>query len=473
MRQADRARRSLLNVASCGAMLLSACAHDIAPTAPPQTLKDLPSWTATDGSSETSSTSATSATGTAPTWAQFFTDPELQDLLSRSLRNNRDLRVAALNVEWAAAQAAQREADLWPTVVMGLTGVRQSVAGGKLLSSGSAGVQISGFELDVFARLRGLSEAAAAQVLTSSENRRAVQIGLVAAVAAAVVALRIDDEMVQVAQQVEASRVDTQRLVQLRVRQGASSLLDLRTADAALDGARAALAQAQRQRWADLHALGILVGEPIPALKVPATGWLDRVGAVELTPGLPSEVLARRPDVRAAEESLKAAQANVQAARAALFPKIVLTGTTGTTSAELTNLFKAGTWGWSVAPQLLQTLWDSGRNQAALSGAKTAREIAVAQYDKAVQTAFREAADAIVAHTTWKVQMQSLVRQDQAEQDRLNLSRLKFQHGALSQLDLLEAQRAAWSTQVTRLQAQAQAAQTRIALFKALGGGWH
>lgn len=466
MRQAQRARRSWFTMASCGALLLTACAHDVAPIAPSQILKDLPSWTLSERS-------LTTAPPTTPPWAQFFTDPELQDLLGRALRNNRDLRVAALNVEWAAAQAAQREADLWPTVVMGVTGVRQSAAGGKLLGSGSAGVQISGYEIDVFGRLRGVSEAAAAQVLASSESRRAVQMGLVAAVASTVVSVRIDDEVVQVAQQVEASRVDTQRLVQLRVQQGASSLLDLRAADAALDGARAALAQAQRQRWVDLHALGLLVGEPVPALNVPAAGWLDRVGAMALTPGLASEVLARRPDVRAAEEGLKAAQANVQAARAALFPKIVLTGSTGTTSAELTNLFKAGTWGWSVAPQLLQTLWDSGRNQAALSGAQTAREIAVAQYDKAVQTAFREAADAIVAHTTWKVQLQALVRQDQAEQDRLGLSRLKFQHGALSQLDLLEAQRAAWSTQLTRLQAQAQAAQTRISLFKALGGGWH
>jgi multidrug efflux system outer membrane protein len=193
---------------------------------------------------------------------------------------------------------------------------------------------------------------------------------------------------------------------------------------------------------------------------------------VDLWAGLPAQVLMRRPDVRQAEASLAAAQANVESARAALFPKIVLTGSGGTASSELTQLFKAGTWGWSVAPQVLQTLFDAGRNQANLSAAQMGRDVAWLQYDKAIQSAFREASDAIASHATWQQQLRSVQQQERAEQDRARLIRLRVDQGAASELEGLDAQRAAWSAQMQLIQAQAQFAQVRISLYKALGGGW-
>ena len=399
----------------------------------------------------------------------------MQDLITRALRNNHDLRLAALNIEQARAQAAARDADFWPTLSLGASGVRQSSASGKVVSSYSVGLQTSGFEVDVFGRLKGLSESAAAQLLAISENRRAIQLSLVAAVASAYVTLRMDDEGLQLAQDVATSREATQRLTRLRFEHGASSVLDLRAADAALEAARGALAQAQRQRSVDLHALGLLVASTEGAWSstpLPPSKGMGQVGAIDLQPGLPSEVLARRPDVRQAEEVLRAARANVDAARAAMFPRMTLTGASGTASADLANLFKSGFWAWSLAPQLVQTVFDAGRNEAAVSSARTGRDLALTQYEKAIQVAFREANDALVSHATWKEQLQALQLQDRAEQDRLRLIQLKFQQGVASELDLLEAQRAAWSVHGARIQAEAQTAQARIALYKALGGGW-
>ncbi|NBU88533.1 MAG: efflux transporter outer membrane subunit [Betaproteobacteria bacterium] len=455
-----------------GLLLLTACATEVVETPRSDIAAAVKSWPTVSSEPGASAAMNSTAMSDALGWRVFFTDPQLQDLIDKALRNNRDLRIAALNVEQALAVSKAREADFWPSLVLGLTGLRQTAAGGKVVSSTSVGLQASGYELDVFGRLRGLSDVAAAQVLAASESRRAVQIGLVAAVASALVTLRTDDELWRLAKEVEATRITTQRLVRLRVEHGASSNLDLRAADAALEAAKAAVLQAERQRAADLHALGLLVGEPAPVLTAPTAQWESGIGAVELAAGLPADVLARRPDVRQAEEALQAAQANLRAARAALFPRIVLTGTAGTTSTELSNLFKAGSWGWSVAPQLLQSVFDAGRNRAALDQARSGGSIALAQYEKSIQTAFREAADAIVSHATWKTQWQAVSQQDQSEQARLALSRLKFQHGAISQLDLLEADRAARGTQLLRLQAQAQALQSRITLYKALGGGW-
>ncbi len=405
-------------------------------------------------------------------WQAFFTDERQKRLIAMALANNRDLRIAALNIEATRAQAAVRDADRWPTLNAGLTGSRQPTAAGGINSLYTAGLQVTAYELDLFGRLRNLSDAAAAQVLASEEARKSVQISLVAAVANAQLALAADDALLSVTQQTLASREDSYRLIKLRFDKGASSELDLRQAESLLEAARVSFAQATRQRALDQNALELLLGQPLPA-DLPAARALDAAaGLPELPVGLPSEVLVRRPDVRLAEQQLMAANANIGAARAAFFPRITLTGSAGQASGHLSDLFKSGHAAWSFAPQLIQPLFDAGRNQGNLDLAKANREIAVAQYERAIQTAFREVADALAGRATLGEQLRAQGRQLEAEQQRSRLAELRYRNGASSYLELLDAQRSLFTAQQALLQLQAQFAQNGVTLYKVLGGGW-
>jgi len=405
-------------------------------------------------------------------WQRFFADERTLRLIALALANNRDLRVAALNIKAARAQARVRDADLLPTLTAGIAGQRQPTGSGATLSVYTAGVQVTAYELDVFGRLRSTSDAAAAQVLASEEARKAVQIGLVAAVAGGSIALAADDEMLRVAREALATRETSLRLVRLRFDVGAAAEPDLRAAESLLESARVALVQAERQRALDVNALVLLVGQPLPA-DLPAAPALADAGRLPPLPvGLPSEVLVRRPDVRAAEQQLIAANASIGAARAAFFPRITLTGSAGSASNQLAGLFKAGSWAWSFAPQALETLFDSGRNEANLQLAKTNREIAVAQYERAIQSAFREVADALAGRATLDAQLRAQERLVQAEAARARLADLRYRNGAASVLDQLDAQRSLLAAQQGLVQAQAQAAQNAVGLYKVLGGGW-
>lgn len=421
-----------------------------------------------------------SAAASAPTatpasdldWQAFFTDERQKRLIALALANNRDLRIAALNIEATRAQAAVRNADRWPTLNAGLTGSRQPTAAGGINSLYTAGLQVTAYELDLFGRLRNLSDAAAAQVLASEEARKSVQISLVAAVANAQLALAADDALLSVTQQTLTSREDSYRLIKLRFDKGASSELDLRQAESLLEAARISFAQATRQRALDQNALVLLIGQPLPA-DLPPAGALDAAaGLPELPVGLPSEVLVRRPDVRQAEQQLIAANANIGAARAAFFPRITLTGSAGQASGHLSDLFKSGQAAWSFAPQLIQPIFDAGRNQGNLDLAKANREIAVAQYERAIQTAFREVADALAGRATLGEQLAAQARQLEAEQQRSRLAELRYRNGASSYLELLDAQRSLFAAQQALLQLQAQSAQNSVTLYKVLGGGW-
>lgn len=405
-------------------------------------------------------------------WQSFFVDERTRRLIALALAHNRDLRIAALNIEAVRAQAAVRDADRWPTLNAGLTGSRQPTAAGGINSLYTAGLQVTAYELDLFGRLRNLGDAAAAQVLASEEARKAVQISLVAAVANAQLALAADDALLKVTQQTLASREDSHRLIKLRFDQGASSELDLRQAESLLETARVSLAQATRQRALDQNALELLVGQPLPADLPAAPAFEALAGLPELPVGLPSEVLVRRPDVRQAEQQLIAANANIGAARAAFFPRITLTGSAGQASGHLSDLFKSGHSAWSFAPQLIQPLFDAGRNQGNLDLAKANREIAVAQYERAIQSAFREVADALAGRATLGEQLAAQARLLAAEQQRSRLAELRYRNGASSYLELLDAQRSLFAAQQAQLQLQAQAAQNSVTLYKVLGGGW-
>jgi multidrug efflux system outer membrane protein len=299
-----------------------------------------------------------------------------------------------------------------------------------------------------------------------------VQISLVSAVASTHIALAADDELLRVTQQTVATREDSLRLIKLRFDNGASSELDLRQAESLLEAARISLAQATRQRALDENALVLLVGQPLPGDLPAGLAVEAAAGLPELPVGLPSEVLTRRPDVRQAEQQLIAANANIGAARAAFFPRITLTGSAGLASGHLSGLFKSGSSAWSFAPQLLQPIFDAGRNEGNLQLAMANRDIAVAQYERAVQSAFREVADALAGRATLGEQLLAQQRQLDAERTRNRLAELRYRNGATSYLELLDAQRSLFAAQQALVQGQAQSAQNLATLYKVLGGGW-
>jgi len=405
-------------------------------------------------------------------WQSFFGDERLQRLLDVALKNNRDLRVSVLNIEQARAQYQVRRADQLPTVGLGATGTRQPDASGGIAGIYTAGLSVTAYELDFFGRVRSLSAAALAQYLGTEEARKNVQIALISAVANTYLNLLADDESLAVTQRTLVTREDSLKLTRLKFDAGAASELDYRQAESLLEGARAALAQLLRQRALDENALVLLLGQSLPADLPQARSISSQKLVNELPVGVPSEVLARRPDVRAAEQQLLAANANIGAARAAFFPRITLTGSAGSASNELSGLFKSGSSAWSFMPQLLLPIFDAGRNQANLDVANVNRDIAVAQYEKAIQTAFREVSDSLAGRATLGEQLRALEAQANAEAVRFKLADLRYRNGAASYLDVLDAQRSLFAAQLAVVQAQAQQLQNQVSLYKALGGGW-
>jgi multidrug efflux system outer membrane protein len=417
------------------------------------------------------------ATGTRPAadidWQSFFVDERLKRLIEIALKNNRDLRVAVLNIEAARANYGVRRADLYPTIGVGLTGQRgPSQLTGQLQTVFSAGIQLSAWELDLFGRIRSLGDAAAAQYLASEEGRKAAQISLVAAVANTYLGLLADEELLTITRDTLATREDSFRLNKLKFDNGAASELDLRQAESLLESGKVTLAAVTRQRALDENALVLLIGQPLPADLPPPLSIGEQRLAADLPAGLPSEVLTRRPDVRQAEQQLIAANANIGAARAAFFPRISLTGSVGSASSELDGLFKSGSKAWSVSGNLLQPIFDAGRNSANLDLAKTNREIAVAQYEKSIQNAFREVQDALAGRATLGEQARAQLAQANAEQTRFRLADLRYRNGAASFLDVLDAQRALFTAQQAVVQVQAAVVQNQVNLYKVLGGGW-
>ena len=443
------------------ALTLAGCAN-LAPTHERPAAPVAPNWPQ----------AATPVQGTAAqalAWQQFYAgDARLRALIELALQNNRDLRVAALNAEQARAQARVSDASRWPTVSAGLISNRATAANDSISSSYTAGLQVSAYEVDLLGKLKNNSDAAAARYLASVEGQRAAQISLVASVAAAHLALQADEALLALAERTQASRSDSLRLIRLRFDAGVASVLDLRSAESAEAAARASLAQLQRQRAQDENALVLLLGQPLPAA-LPAATPLERLALAEVPAGLPSEVLVQRPDVLQAEQQLIAANASIGAARAAFFPAITLTASAGTASGQLSDLFKNGAW--SFASQLLMPIFDAGRLDANLASVKAGREIAQAQYEKAIQLAFREVADALAGNATLGQQLQAQAVQTQAERDRLALVELRHRQGAAGSLELLDAQRASFAAEQALVQVQLAQVLNRVQTYKALGGG--
>lgn len=449
---------------------------------------------ASQGASQGADAKAAKAVAELP-WASYFPDQHLQGLIKLALDNNRDLRVAVLNIDQLRAAYQIQNADRFPTLTGSISGTRQpsTQAPYPLTTSVTGGVTVSAYELDLFGRVKALSEAASAQVLASEEARKATHISLVASVANSYYALWADRWQLALAEQTLKTREDSLKLLKLKFDNGVLNELDLRSAQSLVEAARVTRAQAQRQWAQDINALNLLLGSTAPADLLPpqpeanllaaasskdsaaaaqtvqATLWPD---LSELPVGLSSEVLLQRPDIAQAEQQLISANANIGAARAARFPRISLTGSAGVVSDSLSGLFNDGRNAWSFAPSVSLPIFDAGRTQAGIDSAKVKRDIAVAQYDKAIQTAFREVEDALVARRTYADQAQAQLAQAQAEAARLRLSTMRYDTGVASQLDLLDAQRALFSAQQALIAAQLARQQAHISVYKALGGGW-
>ena len=421
-----------------------------------------------------------SANATAPAsiaatlaWQDYFTDPTLRQLIDTALANNRDLRVALLNIDQAKAQLGIRRADQFPTLNAAATGSRSPDSNGAIKSAYTGGLTVTAYELDFFGRVASLKEQALAQYLATTEASQAARVSLIATVAQSWLSLLADEELLAVSRQTMRSREESLKLVELKLKHGAASDFELRGAQTLLESNRVTLAQQTRQRALDENALVLLIGQPLnDASRAQLTQQnLGQLQLAELPAGLPSDLLTRRPDIRQAEQSLIASNANIGAARAAFFPRISLTAGAGSASSELSGLFKNGSWGWTLAPQLVLPIFDAGRNQANLDASRVGRDIAVAQYEKSIQGAFREVADALASRATLMQQLQASQALLDAETSRSALTQLRLDNGAANQLDWLDARRSLFAAQQGLVQTRLAYLQNQIALFKTLGGG--
>ncbi len=345
-------------------------------------------------------------------WRQVFTDPALQQVIALALDNNRDLRVAALNIEVARAQYRVDHAALLPAIE-GTGTANNARTPSELAIPGqpqvfrtySANIGVSAYELDLFGRVRSLKEQALQQFLSTAEARRSTHISLVAEVATAYLTLAADQQLLQLAQSTLASQSDSYRLQQRSFELGAASQLTLRQAQTTVETARVDVERYTAQVAQDRNALVLLVGTQVPVELLPHA--LPDNASVEgnvlasVPAGLPSQLLQRRPDILEAERNLRAANANIGAARAAFFPSISLTASTGSSSSSLSRLFDAGTRAWSFVPTLTLPIFNAGRNRANLDMAKANRDIEVARYEKSIQSAFREVSDALAQRARW------------------------------------------------------------------------
>ena len=410
----------------------------------------------------------------------MFRSPKLQSLIEESLANNRDLRIATLNIEAARHTYRIQRSDLLPAMNASGSFTRQELSKNmsgtgnrEITSTYTAGIGTTAYELDLFGRVRSLSNRAINQYLATEEGRKAAQTSLVAEVANAYLTYLADVELLRLTESTLKTRQDGLDLIKRSFDLGAKSRLDVAQSATLVESARANRAQYQRQVGQDKNALTLLVGKEIdPMLLEPQP--LSDVQVLETLPvGIPSIVLLDRPDVRQAEYALKAENANIGAARASFFPSISLTGSTGFASTSLSDLFVTGSSGvWSFAPQVTLPIFQAGRLRSNLKLAETNRDIAVARYEKAIQTAFREVADALVARATYTEQLQAqraLVKEsDQAR----SITKARYDHGVDSYFALLDAQRSLFEAQQNEILIHQQTLANLIDLYKALGGGW-
>lgn len=410
-------------------------------------------------------------------WSAYFRDPVLQQLISTALGNNRDLRIAALHADEARAAFRIQRAEQWPGVGAnaqqiryGLPDAGEALLGTSVLDSKSVSVGINSWELDLWGRVRSMKHAALQQWLASKAGTRATELALISQVADGYLGLRELDERTELARKTVASREESYRIFKRRFEVGASSKLELTQVETLLTQAQSLQAQLQLARAKQLHALAQLIGAdpgPLPQ----AAPFDETLVLAELKPGLPSDLLQARPDIIAAEHQLRAAHADIGAARAAFFPTISLTGSVGTASSELSGLFESGNGTWNFMPALSLPLFTGGKLRANLELSKVRDNIAVANYEKTVQTAFREVADALSAREWLGKQLQVARVALNAQSERARLAQLRYDNGSATYLEVLDARRDLLSAEQSLVQARRALLSNQVTLYAALGGG--
>jgi len=413
-------------------------------------------------------------------WQHFFVDPQLRQVIALALDNNRDLRIALLNIERSAAQYRIRRADLFPRLDGTAAGSVQRIPA-SLTSSGqsnishqySVGLGVSAYELDLFGRVRSLKAQALEQYLSTKEARRSAQISLVSSVALNYLTLAADRERLQLARETLTNQQAAYRLVQRRFQAGVASALDLNQAQTSVDTARVDIARFTALAAQDENDLDLVVGTRVAAALLPQ-GLTPTVTPLQQIPaGLPSEVLLRRPDILQAEHALKAANANIGAARAAFFPQITLISAVGTGSDALSGLFGEGSLAWNFAPKVTLPIFNAGSNRANLDTAKVDRKLALARYDKAIQTAFREVADALAVRGTIDDQLAAQQSLTDTTAASYRLSTARYDNGVASYLNVLDAQRSLYGAQQNLIGVRLARLANQVDLYRVLGGGSH
>ncbi len=412
-------------------------------------------------------------------WREFFHDPRLQQLIGLALTNNRDLRVAVLNVEVSQAQYRIQRANLFPQIDATGGYARQrspnyelSPGQNNISSQYSLGIGTTSYELDLFGRIRSLKAQALENYFATEEARRNAHIALVAEIANQYLnELELDDQLA-VARQTLASVQAAYDLNKQSFDAGNISELDLRTAEAQVETAKVSIASYEQQREQAENALVLLVGETLPTNLPPVQPLAAQKILADLPAGLPSDLLQRRPDILEAEHQLKAANANIGAARAAFFPTIKITANAGVSSDQLSQLFASGSGTWLFNPQITLPIFEAGQNKANLDVANLDKKIEIANYEKAIQTAFREVADALTAKHFLAEQLAGQEKLVAAEQSRFDLSTARYRNGVDSYLTVLSAQQDLYNAQQNLVTLQFSRLSNLVSLYQALGGGW-
>jgi multidrug efflux system outer membrane protein len=413
-------------------------------------------------------------------WTEFFPDEELRDLIARALENNRDLRIATLNVEAARAQYRIQRAELLPPVDATGTADNErypastSPTGERALTrTYAAGFSTTAFELDLFGRVRSLRSAALERYFALEENRTAAQLVLVSEVATAWLTLIADRELLALAEETRSSQHTSYELTRMRFEQGVSSEIELHRAESTWREAEVDIAQQKRRVAVDRNALVLLVGETLPADTGAGGHAMDAQTFGKVLPaGLPAELLTRRPDIRAAEHALMASNADIGAARAAFLPSIELTGFYGNASDDLSELFQGGNERWSFIPQIRLPIFHAGANKAALDLATVRKDLDIARYEQSIQVAFREVVDALVARSTLEEQLRAQEALTRAAESSFRLADMRYRGGVDSYLGSLIAQRDMYDAQRALIVTRLAATVNLVQLYRALGGGW-
>ena len=409
-------------------------------------------------------------------WKDFITDPELRNLIGRALEKNRNLRLVALRVEEARAAYGIAKADQTPTLNAGaaatraripsdLTGFGTAVTGNQFQLS----VGISSWEADFWGRIKNLNEAALQNYLASEDNRRAASLSLIAQISKSYLSLRELDERIDIAKQTSESRKATLQLFRRRVEMGATSKLELTQVELLSLQAETLISQLQQARSIESHALSLLVGEEVYLAPITSSLSTRKIFS-EVEAGLPSALLTNRPDISAAEHELKAAKANIIAARAAFFPRIALTAAAGTASSELNGLFKDGSGSWNFSPSISLPIFDGGRLKAALDVATIRREQSIAHYEQVIQASFRDVADALSNQQWLEEQVKSLNATTSVLSERSRQAKLRYDNGAARYLEVLDAERDLLTASQELVKVRHAILNNQIALFIALGG---